>query len=173
MRKSVKLYSVYFNLFVYNIKNIQRNYVVFIIMFIELGFKLCFTLPQFSQSYFLPAEVSIGQILHFSVHSYTLHYKARFFFSSNEGSYSPKQSFIVKVWSFTKNKLRHNLQVKTDSVIDFITDISSKSLKNLLKKDQVTFRISNQTSSRDLKLYQKLTPAQTPSLPFLVKLSHL
>ena len=65
-------------------------------MFIELGFKLyCVTPPQFFQSYFLPMEVSIGQIFHFLLHSNTLYYKTRFLFSSYQGSHSPKQQFMV------------------------------------------------------------------------------
>ena len=37
--------------------------------------------------------------------------------------------FIVNTWNFTNNKLCHNLQLKTSSVTDFITTISSKGLK--------------------------------------------
>ena len=64
---------------------------------------------------------------------------ARFFFSSHEGSYSPKQSFVAKVWIFTKNKLRHNLQLKTDSLKNFIADIFDKVPKLYLKKTELHF----------------------------------
>ena len=64
---------------------------MFIIMFIELALKLhYFTPPQLLQSYLLPMEFSAGQMLHFSVHSNTLYYKCRFFFSLYQGSHSPK-----------------------------------------------------------------------------------
>ena len=79
--------------------------------------------------YYLPMEVSISQMLHFSVHSNTLYYATRVFFSSYRGSDLPKQLFIVKASSFTKNKLYHNLQLKAHSVKNFITDISRKVLK--------------------------------------------
>ena len=100
---------------------------------------------------------------------YTLHYKIRFFFNSYQGSKSSTKQFIWKTWSLTKNKLRYNLQLKTDSVKDFITDISSKVLKVCWKKGPITFQIFNEISNRDLKLYQK----QAPSLPFIVNLSCL
>ena len=85
-------------------------------------------------------EVSIRQMFYFSVHNNTLYYKTRFLFSSYEGSQSPKKKFISKTWGLTKNKLRHNLQLKTDSVKDFITDISSKVLKIYWKNTQLRFK---------------------------------
>ena len=54
----------------------------------------------------------------FSIHIKTL----------NQGS-QPKKQHIPKTRSLAKNKLRHNLQLKTGSVKDFITDISSKAFK--------------------------------------------
>ena len=66
--------------------------------------------------------------------------KTRFLFSPYQGSQSPNEPFLSKTWSLTKNKLRHNLQLKADSVNNF----SSKVLfKHLLKKGSITFRISN------------------------------
>ena len=46
---------------------------MFIIMFIELGFKQrCFTPPQLFQSYFLSMEVSISQMFNFLDHNNTV-----------------------------------------------------------------------------------------------------
>ena len=50
-----------------------------------------------------------------------------------------QQPFVLKVWSFTQNKLRQILQLKTDSVKDFITDISSKVVKIYWKKTELQF----------------------------------
>ena len=146
---------------------------MFITMFFELGFKLsCFTPSQLFQSYFLLMEVSIGQKFHFSVHSNTLHYKTRFLFSSYQGS--PKQPFIVKTWSSSKNKLHLNLQLKTDSVKDFITDISSKVLKIYSKRTQLhlTFPIKYLVRPEALPITDSGTDSPL-SLPFIVKLSCL
>ena len=85
----------------------------------------------------------------------------RFLFSSYQGSHSPKQQVTFKTWSFTKNKLRHNLQQKTDSFKDFITDISKKVLQISGKKTQLHFifplkflveawRFTKKTSGADL-----------------------
>ena len=86
-------------------------------------------------------EVSIGQMFHFSVHNNTLYYKTKFLFSSYQDSQSSKKQFTSEAWSLTKDKLRHNLQLKTDSVKDFITDISNKVLKIYWKKTQFRFAV--------------------------------
>lgn len=39
-----------------------------------------------------------------------------------------KQQIILKARSFTKNRLRHNMQIKAGSVSDSITDSYSKDL---------------------------------------------
>ena len=84
-------------------------------------------------------EISIGQMFHFPIHNNTLYFKTRFLFSSYQGSQSPKKQFMLKTWSLTKKKLRHNLQLKTDSIKDFLTDISGKVLEIYWKKTQLSF----------------------------------
>ena len=101
-------------------------------------------------------------MLHFSVHSDILYYNTKFLFSSCQGSHSRKRQFIVKTWSFTKSKLLYNLQLKTDSVKDFIIDIARKFLNIFWEKTQLPFTFLRKflveactDSGRDSLIYSK------------------
>ena len=102
-------------------------------------------------------------MLHFSVHSDILYYNTKFLFSSCQGSHSRKRQFIVKTWSFTKSKLLYNLQLKTDSVKDFIIDIARKFLNIFWEKTQLPFTFLRKflveactDSGRDSLIYSKI-----------------
>ena len=64
--------------------------------------------------------------------------------------YNKTFMFIGKAWSFTKNRFRHNLELKTDSVTESATNSSLVLLGKALS-------------------FTKQIPAQTPSLPIIVK----
>ena len=69
----------------------------------------------------------------FFSHSNTLYHRTRFFY---QGSHSPKQPFTKT------NPKKHNLLLKPDRAPK-------------TEKDPITFHISNEISSRGMKLYQK------------------